>query len=57
MTIVATTDDLQPWRSANRKFALVRDKKFFPLGGWNDVESTNDPVVKELLAVPLEIIT
>jgi phospholipid/cholesterol/gamma-HCH transport system ATP-binding protein len=54
MTIVATTDDLRPWRSANRKFALVRDKKFFPLGTWNEVESANDPVVKELLAVPLE---
>jgi ABC-type transporter Mla maintaining outer membrane lipid asymmetry ATPase subunit MlaF len=54
ITIVATTDDLRPWRSATRKFALVRDKKFFPLGAWNEVESANDPVVKELLAVPLE---
>jgi ABC-type transporter Mla maintaining outer membrane lipid asymmetry ATPase subunit MlaF len=54
MTIVATTDDLRPWRGANRKFALVHDKKFFPLGTWNEVESANDPVVKELLAVSLE---
>jgi ABC-type transporter Mla maintaining outer membrane lipid asymmetry ATPase subunit MlaF len=54
MTIVATTDDLRPWRSANRKFALVRDKKFFPLGTWDAVESANDPVLKEILAVPLE---
>ncbi|HLZ54647.1 MAG TPA: ATP-binding cassette domain-containing protein [Verrucomicrobiae bacterium] len=54
MTVVVTTDDLRPWRNADRKFALLRDKKFFPLGGWNDVESANDPVVKELLAVPLE---
>jgi ABC-type transporter Mla maintaining outer membrane lipid asymmetry ATPase subunit MlaF len=57
MTIVATTDDLRPWRSTNRKFAMVRDKKFFPLGAWNEVESTNDPLVKELLAVPLETTT
>jgi len=56
MTVVATTDDLRPWRNANRKFALLRDKKFFPLGSWNEVESANDPVVKELLAVPLETI-
>jgi phospholipid/cholesterol/gamma-HCH transport system ATP-binding protein len=54
MTLVVTTDDLRPWRNANRKFALLRDKKFFPLGSWNEVESTDDPVVKELLAVPLE---
>ena len=39
---------------AQRKFALLRDKKFIPLGGWNEVESANDPVVKELLAVQLE---
>jgi len=54
MTVVATTDDLRPWRSENRKFALAHDKKFFSLGAWNEVESADDPVVKELLAVPLE---
>jgi ABC-type transporter Mla maintaining outer membrane lipid asymmetry ATPase subunit MlaF len=56
MTIVATTDDLRAWRNSNRKFALLRDKKLFPLGSWNDVESANDPVVKELLAVPVETV-
>jgi ABC-type transporter Mla maintaining outer membrane lipid asymmetry ATPase subunit MlaF len=53
MTLVATTDDLRPWQKAQRKFALLRDRKFFPLGSWNDVESAADPVVKELLAVPV----
>jgi phospholipid/cholesterol/gamma-HCH transport system ATP-binding protein len=55
MTLVVTTDDLRPWRNADRKFALLRDKKFFPLGSWNDVESASDPGVKELLAVPVEL--
>ncbi|MGH7993570.1 MAG: ATP-binding cassette domain-containing protein [Limisphaerales bacterium] len=54
MTVVVTTDDLRPWRHPSRKFALLRDKKFFPLGSWNEVESANDPAVKELLAVPPE---
>jgi ABC-type transporter Mla maintaining outer membrane lipid asymmetry ATPase subunit MlaF len=54
MTLVVTTDDLRPWRHAGRKFALLRDKQFFPLGSWNEVESASDPVVKELLAVPVE---
>lgn len=54
MTVVAATDDLRPWRNPSRKFALLRDKKFFALGSWNELESTNDPVVKELLAAPLE---
>jgi ABC-type transporter Mla maintaining outer membrane lipid asymmetry ATPase subunit MlaF len=54
MTMVATTDDLRPWRHSDRKFALLRDKKFVPLGSWNEVESANDPVVKELLAVSVD---
>jgi ABC-type transporter Mla maintaining outer membrane lipid asymmetry ATPase subunit MlaF len=54
MTIAATADDLRPWQSARRKFALLHDKKFIPLGSWNEVEATNDPGVKELLAMPLE---
>ena len=57
MTLVATTDDLRPWHSAHRKFALLHDKKFSPLGSWNDVASASDPIVKELLAVPLEMTT
>jgi len=54
MTLVTTTDDLQPWQGAQRKFALLRDRKFFPLGSWKEVASADDPVVKELLAVPIE---
>jgi ABC-type transporter Mla maintaining outer membrane lipid asymmetry ATPase subunit MlaF len=57
MTLIATTDDLRPWQSAQRKFALLRDKQFFPLGSWDDVASASDPIVKELLAVPLETTT
>jgi ABC-type transporter Mla maintaining outer membrane lipid asymmetry ATPase subunit MlaF len=48
MTIAVTADDLRPWQSARRKFALLHEKKFIPLGGWNEVESSSDPVVKEL---------
>jgi ABC-type transporter Mla maintaining outer membrane lipid asymmetry ATPase subunit MlaF len=54
MTMVVTADDLHPWRNARRKFALLRDKQFIPLGAWNQVETASDPIVKELLAVQLE---
>ncbi len=54
MTVVVTTDDLRPWQNARSKFALLRDKKFVPLGNWDEIETTGDPVVKELLAVPIE---
>jgi ABC-type transporter Mla maintaining outer membrane lipid asymmetry ATPase subunit MlaF len=58
MTMVVTADDLSRFagcQNARRKFALLRDKKFIPLGGWNEVEIVNDPIVKELLAVPVEL--
>jgi ABC-type transporter Mla maintaining outer membrane lipid asymmetry ATPase subunit MlaF len=54
MTLVVTSDDLRPWRHERRKFALLRDRQFVPLGGWDEVETAGDPVVKELLAVPVE---
>jgi ABC-type transporter Mla maintaining outer membrane lipid asymmetry ATPase subunit MlaF len=56
MTMVVTTDDLlrlAGWQNADRKFALLRDKKLIPLGSWRAVEAASDPVVKELLAVPV----
>ena len=56
MTVVATTDDLRPWRNVKRKFALLRDRKFFALGTWREVETAEDPVVKELLAEPVEAV-
>jgi len=54
MTLVVTADDLRPWQNARRKFALLRDKKFIPLGTWSELESANNPIVKELLAAQLE---
>jgi ABC-type transporter Mla maintaining outer membrane lipid asymmetry ATPase subunit MlaF len=54
LTLVVTTDDLRPWQKAQRKFAMLRDKKFISLGTWNEVETANDPIVKELLAVQVE---
>ena len=55
LTLVVTTDDLRPWQDAQRKFALLRDQKFIPLGGWNEVEASADPVVKELLATSVGV--
>jgi ABC-type transporter Mla maintaining outer membrane lipid asymmetry ATPase subunit MlaF len=54
VTLVVTADDLRPWQHERRKFALLHEKKLIPLGGWNDVETSGDSVVKELLAVQLE---
>ena len=57
LTLVVTADDLRPWKGARRKFALLRDKKFIPLGTWHEVETATDPAVKELVATYLEATT
>ena len=54
MTIATTADDLRPWKSEVRKFVLLHEKKFMVLGSWTEVETSNHPSVKELLAVQLE---
>ena len=46
MTLAVTTDDLRHWRHPRRKFALLREKKFVPLGHSDEVESASDSVVK-----------
>jgi ABC-type transporter Mla maintaining outer membrane lipid asymmetry ATPase subunit MlaF len=54
LTIVVTTDDFRPWRGGHRRFALLKDKSFVNLGSWNDLIASNEPLVKELLATPIE---
>jgi ABC-type transporter Mla maintaining outer membrane lipid asymmetry ATPase subunit MlaF len=55
LTIVATTDDLRPWRGNSHRFALLKEKKIVPLGSWNEMISADEPIVKELLAAPVEM--
>jgi ABC-type transporter Mla maintaining outer membrane lipid asymmetry ATPase subunit MlaF len=57
MTIVVTADDLRPWQNERRKFALLHEKKMILLGGWNEVETTGNSIVKELLDAQLETTT
>jgi len=54
MTVVVTTEDLPPWKNATRRFAVLRDKQFFPLGSWAEMAGANDPMVNELLTNPQE---
>jgi ABC-type transporter Mla maintaining outer membrane lipid asymmetry ATPase subunit MlaF len=56
MTIIVTTDDLRPWRGGARRFALLKDKNFIPLGSWDEMSASNDPVVKDLLSAPHEMV-
>ncbi|MGA2029744.1 MAG: ATP-binding cassette domain-containing protein [Verrucomicrobiota bacterium] len=54
MTIVATAEDLRPWKNDARRFALLREKKFSLLGSWSEVASQDDTIVMELMEVSLD---
>lgn len=51
MTLVVTTDSLRPWAGHARQYALLKDRRFVALGGWADVERSQEPVVREMLAL------
>ncbi len=53
MTLVATAEDLQPWRNDARRFALLRDKRFKLIGSWGEVSSQDDTIMRELLEFSL----
>jgi putative ABC transport system ATP-binding protein len=51
ITLVATADDLRPWRNRARQFAVLKDKHLAVMGGWEQLAAASDEAVKELLAV------
>jgi len=53
LTVVTTTDDFRPWRGSRRQFALLKEKHFIVIGTWNDVISSDESLVKELLSEPV----
>jgi ABC-type transporter Mla maintaining outer membrane lipid asymmetry ATPase subunit MlaF len=53
MTVIVTTDDLRPWHNGPRRFALLKDRNFISLGSWDEMVSTNEPLLSELLAGPV----
>jgi len=48
MTLIVTTNDLRLWRGGARQFAVLKDKRFIVLGGWEQVEKASDEMVREL---------
>jgi ABC-type transporter Mla maintaining outer membrane lipid asymmetry ATPase subunit MlaF len=52
MTLAISTDDFRPWKNVARQFAIVKDKHFTTLGGWEQLGAVNDELVGELHALP-----
>ena len=49
MTLAVTGDNLHPWRERARQFAILKNKRFVPLGSRADLGPSTDPLVHELL--------
>lgn len=49
LTLVATGDDLRPWRDRARQFALLREGHFVQLGARPALDASTEPLLQELL--------
>lgn len=49
LTIVATADDLRPWRSHTNRVACLSKGRLLVLGDWAALDNSSEPVVQELL--------
>ena len=50
MTLVATAEDLRPWRARASQFGILQDRRLVTLGERSTLAGHCDPLVKELLA-------
>ena len=49
LTLVATADDLRPWRQHANHVACLYKRRLLVLGDWTAVDASDEPVVQELL--------
>jgi len=49
LTIVATADDLRPWRSQAKRVACLSKGRLLVLGDWATLDGSSEPVLQELL--------
>jgi ABC-type transporter Mla maintaining outer membrane lipid asymmetry ATPase subunit MlaF len=48
-TLVAAADDLRPWRGRARQFAVLRERRFLPVGSRDELAGHAEPLLRELL--------
>jgi ABC-type transporter Mla maintaining outer membrane lipid asymmetry ATPase subunit MlaF len=49
MTLIATADDLRPWRKRAKQFAILKSKRLIVLGSWEEADKASDEHLQELL--------
>ncbi len=51
LALVATADDLRPWRARARRFALLQERRWLDLGGRDELAASGAPALQEFMAV------
>lgn len=49
LTLVVTADDFRPWMDRARQFAVLKDRRFLPLGNRAEARANADPLLEDLL--------
>ncbi len=50
VTLVVSGADLRPWKGRANRFAILQDKKLIVLGAWDEIESANQELLRDVLA-------
>ena len=48
MTIVATTDDPQPWKDTARQFAVLKNNQWREIDGRTELDAVGESLLREL---------
>lgn len=48
-TLAVAADDLRPWRGRARQFAVLKERRFIPLGSREELAGHSEPILQELL--------
>jgi hypothetical protein len=49
ITLVVTSANLHPWKNRARQFAVLKDRRFIVLGGWDQFHSSKPELLSEVL--------
>jgi len=52
VTLVVACQDVRPWADQGRQFALLKQKRWLPVGGREALAACAEPLLQELLATP-----
>lgn len=52
LALVVANDDFGPWLGVARQFAILREGRWLPLGGRQELEASTDPGLRDLLVEP-----